>query len=110
MMSGGEQGVFSSLSVEGKRSGLRQFWAKRDPSPGTPDNEARERFYSAIRDANRRFGEGGASRVPGWRTDRRRVYVRYRAPDEGLARRPGGGTAPYQGWQYTRVRALEYAF
>src|SRR3989442_199138 len=41
MMSAGEQGGFSSLSVEGKRSWLRQFLAKRDPSPGTPDDEAR---------------------------------------------------------------------
>ncbi len=110
LMSAGEQGVFSSLSVEGKRSWLRQFWAKRDPSPGTPDNEARERFYSAIRDANRRFGEGGASRVPGWRTDRGRIYVKYGAPDEVLERRSGGSTYPYEVWKYTRVRALKYVF
>ncbi len=110
MMSAGEQGVFSSLSVEGKRSWLRQFWAKRDPSPGTPDNEARSRFYSAIRDANRRFGEGGASRVPGWRTDRGRIYVKYGAPDEVLERRSGGSTYPYEVWKYTRVRALKYVF
>ena len=110
LMSAGEQGVFSSLSVEGKRSWLRQFWAKRDPSPGTPENEARQRFYSAMRDANRRFGEGGASRVPGWRTDRGRIYLKYGAPDEVLERRSGGSTYPYEVWKYTRVRALKYVF
>jgi len=110
LMSAGEQGVYSSLSVDGKRSWLRQFWAKRDPSLGTPENEARERFYSAIRDANRRFGEGGASRVPGWRTDRGRIYVKYGAPDEVLERRSGGSTYPYEVWKYTRVRALKYVF
>src|SRR5438309_168791 len=110
LMNAGEQGVYSSLSVEGKRSWLRQFWTKRDPSPGTPENEARERFYSAIRDANRRFGEGGASRVPGWRTDRGRIYVKYGAPDEVLERRSGGSTYPYEVWKYTRVRALKYVF
>jgi GWxTD domain-containing protein len=110
LMSSGEQGVYSSLSVEGKRSWLRQFWVKRDPTPGTPANEARERFYSAIREANRRFGEGGASRVPGWRTDRGRIFVKYGAPDEVLERRSGGSTYPYEVWKYTRDRALKYVF
>src|SRR5207247_7280127 len=91
LMSAGEQGVYSSLSVDGKRSWLRQFWAKRDPSLGTPENEARERFYSAIRDANRRLAAGGASRVPGRRTDRGRVDGEAGGRAAAVGGLPGGG-------------------
>lgn len=110
LMSADEQGVYSGLTTDGKRKWLRQFWARRDPSPGTTRNEERERFYAAIAEANRRFREGGASQVPGWRTDRGRIFVRYGAPDETLERRQAGSTNPYDVWKFTRTRALKFVF
>ena len=110
LMSAEEQGVYSSLSLEGKRKWLRQFWARRDPTAGTRRNEERERFYAAIEEANRRYREGGASAIPGWRTDRGRVFIKYGAPDEVLERRVQTGASPYEIWKYTRNRSLKYVF
>jgi GWxTD domain-containing protein len=110
LMSSDEQGVYSSLSVEGKRAWLRQFWARRDPSPGTGRNEGRERFYAAITAANRRYREGGTSAIPGWSTDRGRIFIKYGAPDEVYQRKGQQGREPYEIWKYTRTRSLRYVF
>jgi GWxTD domain-containing protein len=110
LMASDEQGIYPSLGVEAKREYLRQFWAKRDPTPGTPRNEEQEDFYRRISEAQRRYGEGGAGRIPGWRTDRGRVFIKYGAPDDVLSRPQAGATGPYEVWKYTRVRALKYVF
>ena len=110
LMSEDEQGIYSSLTVDGKRSFLRRFWAKRDPTPGTPRNQEEERFYGGITEANRRFHEGGAAEIPGWRTDRGRIFIRYGSPDEVLSRPQAGSTAPYEVWKYTRTRARKFVF
>jgi GWxTD domain-containing protein len=110
MMNTEERGIYDGLSVEGKRNYLRQFWAARDPTPGTPRNEAQEDFYSRIAEANRRYREGGAAEIPGWRTDRGRVFIKYGPPDEGLSRPQAEVTAPYEVWKYTRERIRKYVF
>lgn len=110
LMTESEQGVFPTLSAEGKRGYLRQFWAKRDPTPNTPRNEAQEDYYGRIADANRRFREGGSAQIPGWRTDRGRVFLKYGPPDEVLARPLAGMANPYEVWKYTRGRPLKYVF
>jgi len=110
LMTAAEKGVYPGLTVEGKRSYLRQFWARRDPTAGTPRNEEQEAFYARIAEANRRFREGGAAEIPGWRTDRGRIFIRYGAPDELLQRPEAGSTRPYEAWKYTRTRPLKYVF
>lgn len=110
LMTADEQGIFSSLSVEGKRRWLQQFWARRDPTPGTVRNEERDRFYVAITEVDRRFSERGAVMNPGWRTDRGRVFLKYGAPDEIRERKSPAGTSPYEIWRYTRNRSLTFVF
>lgn len=110
LMTVDEQGVYSGLTLEAKRKWLQQFWARRDPSPGTIRNEERERFYAAIAEADRRYREGGASAIPGWRTDRGRIYIKYGSPDEVLERKVQTGAMPYEIWKYTRQRNLKYVF
>lgn len=110
LMTGDEQGVYPSLTLDGKRNYLRQFWAKRDPTPESPRNEAQEEFYRLIAEANREFGEPGAAAIPGWRTDRGRIFVRYGRPDEVFYRPLEGKTNPYVVWKYTRNRPLKYVF
>jgi GWxTD domain-containing protein len=105
-----ERGLYPGLTVTGKRAYLRQFWARRDPTPGTPANEAREDFYGRIAVANRRYGEGGNAEVPGWRTDRGRIFIRLGLPDEVLSRPQAGNTFPYEVWKYTRGRLRKYVF
>src|SRR2546426_444547 len=67
-------------------------------------------FWGGTGEANRRFREGGTAAIPGWRTDRGRIFIRYGAPDEVLSRPQAGSTAPYEVWKYTRVRARKFVF
>jgi len=110
LMTSDETGIYSSLTLEGKRSFLRRFWLKRDPTPATPRNEEQENFYTRIAEANRRYREGGAAEIPGWRTDRGRIFIRYGAPAEILKRPQAGNTLPYEAWKYSRDRQLKYVF
>ena len=102
LMHSDERGVYPALSVSGKRDYLRRFWARRDPSPATPENEIEDGFYARVSEANRRFHEGGAAPIPGWRTDRGRIFIRYGPPDDVLRRPQAGATLPYEVWKYTR--------
>ena len=110
IMEESERGVYEGLTLEGKRNFLRQFWNRRDPTPGTPVNEFRERYYKGIEEANRRFRESGTAAVPGWRTDRGRILIRYGEPDEKLSRPQAGETRPYEVWKYTRGRPRKFVF
>lgn len=110
IMASDESGMYNTLTVEGKRNYLRRFWAKRDPTPGTARNEAQEDYYGRIAEANRRFREGGVADIPGWRTDRGRIFVKYGAPQETMRRPQAGSTLPYEVWKYTRGRLLKYVF
>jgi len=107
----GELSAWSNgLSLSAKRRLLSEFWQKRDPTPDTPVNERREQFYQAIAYANQAYKEGGRKTVPGWRSDRGRIYARLGAPDEVLDR-PSQRTAPrYLVWRYTRGRGNFYIF
>ncbi len=110
LMTAEEQGGYPSLTLQGKRRWLRLFWEKRDPTAGTPRNEAQEDFYARIAEANRRFREGGAAEIPGWRTDRGRMFIKYGPPDEVLSRPQSGAAGPYEVWKYTRGRPRKYLF
>lgn len=110
LMKADEQGIFSTLTVDGKRTYLRRFWASRNPNPSAGKNDEMDRFYAYVREANARYGEGGMSRVPGWRTDRGRIFIRDGPPDEVLNRAQSGPTKPYEVWKYTRGRPRKYIF
>lgn len=53
------------------------FWSRRDPTPGTPENEYRDLFNSRVKFADDRYGFG---RIPGSVTDRGKVLVLLGAP------------------------------
>ena len=59
---------------------LDRFWARRDPTPLTAQNEERDKFYERVRYANEHFGIDGV--VKGMLSDRGRVYIRFGEPDE----------------------------
>lgn len=110
LMAPEERGVYPGLTVDGKRTFLRQFWKRRDPTPGTAANEAEAQFYRTVAEANREFREGGAGEVPGWRTDRGRVYIRNGPPVEVLDRSQAGSARPYVVWKYTAPKLHRYVF
>ena len=102
--------IYPGLTVEGKQRFLREFWRRRDPTPGTAANEAEDGFYRRIAEANQRFREGGAARIPGWRTDRGRVFIRYGDPDDVRREPQTGADRPWEAWKYTKSRELKFVF
>ena len=104
-----EGGVYNGLSVEGKRRFLREFWGRRNPTPGSTTNQAMLDFYRLVAYANSAFRQGRVAAMPGWRTDRGRIYLRNGSPDE-LLRRPVASPRPYEAWRYTRDRGYWYVF
>lgn len=107
----GELSIYDDkLSLSAKRKFLTDFWARRDPTPGTPQNEIREQFYNAIAYANKNYREGGRGTAPGWKSDRGRVYARNGVPDEVLRRTQQGNAPPYEVWRYTKGKGRYYIF
>ncbi|HTW58182.1 MAG TPA: GWxTD domain-containing protein [Terriglobales bacterium] len=105
-----ERAAFKQLSNDEERDNfIEAFWQRRDPTPDTEENEYKEEHYRRIAYANEHFAAG----IPGWKTDRGRIYIIYGPPDEieshpsgGTYERPmeeGGGetsTFPFEDWRY----------
>ena len=61
-------------SDEAKQAFITAFWERRDPTPGTTDNEFREQWMLRVSAANQRYaGEGR----PGYETDRGKFFLIY---------------------------------
>jgi GWxTD domain-containing protein len=56
---------------------ITEFWLHRDPTPGTVENEYKEEHYRRLAYSNEHF----AHNVPGWKTDRGRIYIVYGPPN-----------------------------
>jgi GWxTD domain-containing protein len=108
-----ERAAFKQLSNDEERDNfIEAFWQRRDPTPDTEENEFKEEHYRRIAYSNEHFAAG----VPGWKTDRGRIYIVYGKPDEidshpsgGTYERPmeeGGGetsTFPFEDWRYRYI-------
>jgi GWxTD domain-containing protein len=111
-----ERKAFKDLQTDEEReSFVEQFWLRRDPTPDTEENEFKEEHYRRIAYANDHYGSG----IPGWKTDRGRIYIMYGPPDEieshpsgGTYERPieeGGGetsTYPFEDWRYRYIEGI----
>jgi GWxTD domain-containing protein len=107
-----EQGVYPSLTVQGKRDYLRRFWARRNPTPGASDNKAADAFNDRLAYVNSHFREGdpAGTGTPGWRTDRGRIYLENGPPDITLSARWPAVPLPFTVWKYTRGKERKYCF
>lgn len=105
-----ERKAFKKLATDDEREKfIEEFWRRRDPDPDTDENEYKEEYYERIAYANEHFASG----IPGWKSDRGRIWIMYGKPDErethpsgGPYDRPsyeGGGmttTYPFESWFY----------
>ncbi len=66
---------------------IEAFWQRRDPTPDTEENEFKEEHYRRIAYANEHFAAG----IPGWKTDRGRIYIVFGPADE-IDSHPSGGS------------------
>ncbi|MCC6394818.1 MAG: GWxTD domain-containing protein [Bryobacterales bacterium] len=78
---------------EERNAFIEAFWKRRDPTPDTEENEVKKEHYRRISYANQRFP---GKDLPGWMTDRGRVYIRLGPPDE-IESHPVEG---YEEWLY----------
>jgi GWxTD domain-containing protein len=111
-----ERAAFKQLSNDEERDQfIEGFWQRRDPTPDTVENEFKEEHYARIAYANEHFAAG----IPGWKTDRGRIYIMYGKADEveshpsgGQYERPmeeGGGstsTFPFEQWRYRYLEGV----
>lgn len=82
-----------------KKNGFREFWKRRDPTPGSAENEYKQEFYRRVRHANRTFAY---MRRDGWQTDRGRIYIVFGHPDQLEDWPYSPNSPPYQEWHYYR--------
>src|ERR1700686_1396603 len=111
-----ERAAFKQLSNDEERDNfIEAFWQRRDPTPDTEENEYKEEHYRRIAYANEHFAAG----IPGWKSDRGRIYIMYGPADEveshpsgGTYERPmeeGGGETsrfPFEDWGYRYLEGI----
>src|SRR6266480_4466606 len=105
-----ERKAFKKLETDDERERfIEEFWRRRDPDPDTDENEYREEYYERIAYSNEHFASG----IPGWKTDRGRIWIMYGKPDETETHPAGGAynresyegggstsTYPFERWFY----------
>jgi len=99
-----ERQAFLRMQTNAEREQfIEQFWLRRDPTPGTIQNEFKEEHYRRIAYANAHFAAG----IPGWKTDRGRIYIVYGPPDE-IDDHSGAvaPATPYQRWRYRLIQRI----
>ncbi len=111
-----ERNSFKKLSTDEEREQfIEAFWERRNPIAGSPENEFKEEYYRRIAYANEHYASG----IPGWKSDRGRIYIMYGPADEieshpsgGTYQRPpeeGGGetaTYPFEQWRYRYIDGI----
>ena len=79
-----------------RRRRYAEFWNDRDPTPGTPANEAMLEYFRRIDFANKNY----RSYAEGWLTDMGRIYIVYGPPDR-VERDPFTSDGkPRESWEY----------
>jgi len=111
-----ERHTFLHLTTNEEREQfIEAFWQRRNPDPDSAENTFKEEHYRRIAYANEHFASG----IPGWKTDRGKIYIMWGPPDEidahptgGTWDRPmdqGGGettTYAYEDWRYRYLEGI----
>lgn len=111
-----ERQAFLQLQNEDEREAfIENFWRRRNPDPDSPYNSYKEDYYRRFAYANQHFGSG----VPGWKTDRGRIYITWGKPDveddhdgggpyDRSFEEGGGSTTvyPFEDWTYNYLPGI----
>jgi GWxTD domain-containing protein len=97
-----ERAAFLQLANNEERDRfIEDFWQRRNPVPGSPENSFREEHYARIAYANSHFA---SDKSAGWKTDRGRAYIVYGKP-ASIEAHPADST-PYEVWHYPSIPGL----
>ena len=100
-----EKRVFLQLSSDRERElFIQAFWKKRDPNPLSEINEFKDEHYKRIDYANRNYGR--LSALPGWKTDRGRIYITLGAPLSIQHYDDLSSVYPVEVWSYRGMTGL----
>jgi GWxTD domain-containing protein len=103
LISADERRAFMRLTTDDERQQfITQFWLRRDPTPGTEENEMKEEHYRRIAFTNDHFSAG----IPGWKTDRGAIYMKYGPPDSLDTHGATPTTYPYETWTYRYLEGI----
>jgi GWxTD domain-containing protein len=95
IITGDEKRAFKALTTDEERENfIENFWRRRDPDPDTEENEFREEYYERIAYANEHYSSG----IPGWKSDRGRIYITFGKPNE-VESHPTGGSYNRQSYE-----------
>ncbi|MBA2502501.1 MAG: GWxTD domain-containing protein [Pyrinomonadaceae bacterium] len=111
-----ERKAYNRLQTDDEREQfIEQFWRRRDPDPDTEENEFKEEHFERIAYANEHYASG----IPGWKTDRGRIYIMYGKPSDIESHPAGGGyqrefyegggsttTYPFEKWFYRYIEGV----
>jgi len=94
-----ERDVFRQLQTDKERDiFIEAFWKHRDPDPQTPRNELKDEHYRRLDYANKFYGR--STPLPGWKTDRGRMYIILGAPRNIEQYTNVNGVYPAEIWFY----------
>lgn len=116
IISAEERNAFLHLQTNEEREQfIEAFWQRRNPDPDSADNAFKDEHYRRIAYANEHYAAG----LPGWKSDRGRIYIVWGPPDNidehptgGNYERPadeGGGetsTFPFEDWHYKYLEGI----
>lgn len=83
-----EERIFREMPPGDRAGFVADFWKRRDPDPETEVNEFRDRYYARLATADKAFRTG----IPGWMTDRGRVFILLGPPTDVITKSMGEHT------------------
>jgi GWxTD domain-containing protein len=96
-----ERRDFKSLTSDKQRDDfIIVFWERRSPNPGSAENAFKEEHYRRLAYSNQHFAAG----IPGWKTDRGRIYILYGPPDS--RERQVTSSGPTEVWRYKYIDSV----
>ncbi|MFQ5905902.1 MAG: GWxTD domain-containing protein, partial [bacterium] len=96
-----------SLSPEGQEQFLIDFWLRRDPTPGTPENENFDAFALRVKEAEENYTSGFENGIS---SDRGTIYIKYGKPDD-VEYYPADPDYPaHEDWLYYREGGIQFIF
>jgi GWxTD domain-containing protein len=87
-----EERIFREMPPEDRGEFIKDFWARRDPDPLTPENEFRSVYYTRLAVADKAFRVG----IPGWMTDKGRIYILLGPPTDVIKKSAGDPSSEFR--------------
>ncbi|UCE05725.1 MAG: GWxTD domain-containing protein [bacterium] len=97
-----EYKYLEQASDSAKEAWFKNFWAERDPTPDTKENELQKEFYQRIDFANNHFMVNPLDKE-GWKTDRGNIYIKYGPPTDVERHQDQLNLPPYEIWYYEKL-------